>query len=318
MSSLTKSQAQKILAQYAGTTAQWTVAVWLEEHEEASWHPQRAILPWTQHYALVVYQGKDEVERWLLRPATYQSLLAQLETGATNPYAIAPIPGFIYDDPAQVYWARERTQALYRDVVPLLSRLHQLRYHLDDTPGIPLSAALAWWKQADSLIAQFPTYQIQAKDGRVGRPQYQVHSSFMLEELRLAELEIPKLQRFLLEVPYPTSLPKFVFKQRLSSRDYPALFDTPVQEVVAKPGEKLTTGSGDRYPERRIYTSWSFDHAFSLARTSEPFLGSGLSEADLIPANEPNMHESACDVRAQLLDIQARITKLLEAFPQRD
>jgi len=244
-------------------------------------------------------------------------LLAQLETGATNPYAIAPIPGFIYDDPAQVYWARERTQALYRDVVPLLSRLHQLRYHLDDTPGIPLSAALAWWKQADSLIAQFPTYQIDVMDGQVGRPKYQVHSSFMLEELRLAELQIPELQRFLLEVPYPTPLPKFVFQQRLSSRDYPALFDTPVQEVVAKQGKKLTTGSGDRYPERRTYMNWSFDHAFSLARTSESFFGFELGEADLTPHHEP-ITQVPVDVRAQLLDIQERITKLLEAFPERD
>jgi len=316
MTSLTKSQVQKLLDGYAGTTAQWTVAVWVDEPVRPAWHLTTDGLPWTQQYALVIYKGKDEVERRSIRSTTYQSLLIQLETGAANPFAIPPVPGFIYEEPAQVYQARERTEALYRQAAPLLSRVHQLRYHLDDTPGIPLSAALSWWEKADELIREFPSSQIREMGSRVGRPQYQVHSSLLLEQLQVAEQLVPKMQRLLLEVPYPTSLPRFVFRQRLSSREYPALYDTPVQEVVPRPGEKLTSGGGERYPERRVYTNWSFSSAFSLARTGESFLWSELGQADLMPPSELATRESATDIRTQLLDIQARIAKLLDAFPQ--
>ena len=124
-------------------------------------------------------------------------------------------------------WAR----SLAEQSVPVLNRLLQLYYHLEDTPGVPLPAAAQWWEQADELLRAFDSGCLQVLQQQVGRPRYREHASALCTSLQQAQQAFLRLMTFLRQTPYPTTLPKSLPQARAPL--YPALAKTPVRMLPA-------------------------------------------------------------------------------------
>lgn len=249
MTFLTKAQVAYHLQEFAGSPAQWYINSW-------------CAFPRTdqgQHAALVVCEGRRTLGYWPLLPVTHDSLLRQLQRPTPSSYPIPAVPGFSYHDeliPLLHNWAR----SLAEQSVPVLNRVLQLYYHLEDTPGVPLAAATSWWEQADALLRAFNSQRLQALLHRVGRPRYREHASELRTSLQQAQQALLKLVAFVQQVPYPTSLPKPLPQAR--SPLYPALAQTPVGILPATPTQALTTGQHRRFYCRYYLRDTDFGYQY--------------------------------------------------------
>jgi hypothetical protein len=144
-------------------------------------------------------------------------------------YAIPHVQGYEYENYAQLTALKEQEWKLLMDLQHELNKMLWARYTLDDTAGIDLQRALAWWERSEQVEAAISLDKIWEARTGIGSPLFKGHSDYLAELLAPLQAGYEGLEAFLAEYPPPT---------------------VALQAAL----EGQTDGKGQRYKERHWYT----------------------------------------------------------------
>jgi hypothetical protein len=277
---LSMQQVAAVLEKFTSTGAEWFMSPASFLNEESFYRQPRQI-------DLVVWLDGQEQGRWRLLPASFGSLVTRHTKAPGGTFAIPHASGYQYDEYQLLKPLKQRAQVLLDSLAPPLNALWERVYSLDDTPGVPLTLADDWWRQARQVLENTWWSRLRELQKQVGAPHYLQHTSQLAEVLPKAQEGLNQLRKFLQEVPPPSA------------------------STAAASGAELTLGDGARYQFRHIVSP---DINSSGTYFTSKF---GRSDFGMVPFNVAEVTTTETPVltsnslREQLLDVRERIDQIL-------
>jgi len=221
---LANAQLAPLLDQYAATNACW----YLSPRSDVGASPKQPISA-----ELIIEQNNQEVGRWQLNPRTYGSIVLRHLQAQEELYAIPHVQGYKYESYKQLRALQKQATSLLMNLKFKLNKLLWARYTLDDTAGIAVQEAVAWWERAERIEAAISLDKLWKVLPGVGSPLFKSHSDYLAELIVPVQAGYEGLVAFMAEYPPPT-------------RTIPAAT------------EALTDGKGQRYQQRHWYTNGEY------------------------------------------------------------
>jgi hypothetical protein len=213
-----------LIDQYANTNACW----YLSPRSEIGASPRQPI-----RAELVIEQNSQEAGRWGLNPRTYGSIVLRHLQAQEELYKIPHAKGYKYENYEQLTALKEQEWRLLMDLKHELNKMLWGRYTLDDTAGIDLQQAIAWWERAEQVEAAISLDKLWQARAGIGSPLFKGHSDYLAELLAPLQAGYELLKNFMSECPPPT---------------------VTIHAIT----EEQTDGKGLRYKERHWYTDGEY------------------------------------------------------------
>lgn len=277
---LSMQQAATVLELFASMGAEWFMSPSSFLNDEVFYRQPRQI-------DLVVWLDGQEKGRWRLLPVSFGSLVTRHAKAPGGTFAIPHTTGYQYDEYQLLKPLKQRAQVLLDSLAPPLNALWEQIYALDDTPGVPLTLADDWWRQAGQVLENTWWSRLRELQKQVGAPHYLQHTSQLAEVLPKAQEGLNQLRKFLREVPPPSA------------------------STATDAGVELTLGDGSRYQFRHLVSP---DINSSGTYFTSKF---GRSDFGMVPFTvaEVTITETPVStsdsLREQLLDVRERIDQIL-------
>ena len=221
---LVNVQLAPLINQYTNTNACW----YLSPRSEIG-----ASLKQPISAELVIEQNNQEVGRWQLSPRTYGSIVLRHLQAQEELYMVPHVKGYEYENREQFKVLQQQAGNLLMNLTFKLNKMLWARYTLDDTAGIDLQSAVAWWERAERVEAAISLDKLWRVLPSVGSPLFRGHSDHLAELIVPVQAGYEGLETFLAECPPPT------------------------RTIQAFPGEQ-TDGKGQRYNKRHWYTNGEY------------------------------------------------------------
>ncbi|TFZ63226.1 hypothetical protein E4631_23260 [Hymenobacter sp. UV11] len=296
---LSNADLAPLIDQYVNTNACW----YLSPRSELDASPKQPI-----RAELIIEQNGQQIGKWELNPRTYGSIVLRHLQAQAELYTVPHAIGYHYENYEQLKTLKEQEWRLLMDLQHELNKMLWARYTLDDTAGIDLQQAVAWWERSERVEAAISLEKIWKVRAGIGSPLFKGHSDYLAELLAPLQAGYEGLESFMAECPPPT---------------------VTIQAAT----EEQTDGKGQRYKERHWYTNGEYGDGpilhnyYCPYNELEPIPGSvnGMRIKERFYPNAPveeyapfdssdAVHSSSAQdgpVRAQLLHIRQLIDTLL-------
>jgi len=148
-------------------------------------------------------------------------------------YKIPHVKGYNYENYQQLKALEKQARSLLGDIKFKMNKMLWARYTLDDTAGIDLKLAVAWWERAEQVEAAISLDKLWQVLPRIGSPLFRGHSDQLAELIPAVQAGYEGLEAFMAECPPPTV-------------------------TIQADTEEQTDGKGQRYKERHWYTNGEY------------------------------------------------------------
>ena len=138
--------------------------------------------------ALVAWQDGHELDPWPLHAMTYGSLVSQLVSKPSGPFAIPHAEGFVYDEYAELDNRLAEARQGLAELIPPFNALQLRMSRTEHTAGLSANQVRDWLSQAEKALAVSKGRELWQLIREVGPPRFAMHS-ILLSEL------LPEVQR---------------------------------------------------------------------------------------------------------------------------
>jgi hypothetical protein len=221
---IANAQLAPLINQYINTNACW----YLSPHSEIDASPKQPI-----RAELVIEQNNQQVGRWQLSPRTYGSIVLRHSQAQEELYAVSHVKDYAYENYEQLNALQKQARSLLMDLKFKLNKMLWARYTLDDTAGIDLKSAVAWWERSEQVETAISLDKLWRVLPSFGSPLFKGHSDHLAELIVPVQAGYEGLETFLAECPPPTS-------------------------TLQAANEERTDGKGQRYSKRHWYTNGEY------------------------------------------------------------
>lgn len=225
------------LTAYQPAAATWHLETWTRQLKRTA--------PVTRHYAATIVDAAEEILERIEVNALIYTALRRIAYDTSAQAALKHTPGVVYEDPDQVLLIKRRAHQAVTAATRLQDQLQVAIAVVRDAPGIPLSQADAYLRDAEPALRSLAIAQVLAGQvQQVGPPLFQLGVEEVLASLEQVEAAVVEVTRFTTEVAAPVP----VAAAPSTSASEPVKPSSWYSQALDAE-EKLRVPAGLRYPE---------------------------------------------------------------------